>query len=143
MKLELFNTTDTKETINKTLTLIDTLDINLKANTNILNPNLLLTRKENINYESINFAKMDDRYYNVTRAEFPNRSFIRFILNEDVLETYKNDILNSQAEIVRKSTPSYNAQALDSDSRHEQFTYKSNKDFSNQESTILVTIGGQ
>ncbi len=142
MKLELYNTQDNKETINKSITLIDTVNINLKANTDIINPLLLLTRKDSINYEKVNYAKMYNRCYNVAGVEFPNKSFIRLTLEEDVLETYKEDILNANAEIIKKSTPSYNTQSIQTDTRHEKLTYKSDKSFKGQSSTILVTIGG-
>lgn len=142
MKLELYNTKDSKDTINKTLTLVSTININLKANTDILNPLLLLTRKDSVNYEKVNYAKMYNHCYNVTRIEFPNKSFVRLSLQEDVLETYKNVILNSNSEIVLKNEPSYSTTKITSDSRNELLKYVSDKDFKKQESYILVTIGG-
>lgn len=142
MKLELYNTKDSKDTINKTLTLVSTININLKANTDILNPLLLLTRKDSVNYEKVNYAKMYNRCYNITRIEFPNKSFVRLSLQEDVLETYKNVILNSNSEIVLKNEPSYSTTKITSDSRNELLKYVSDKDFKKQESYILVTIGG-
>lgn len=103
MKLYLYNNKSSDNTINKKIDLIDTLDIHLSNNENILAPTLLLTRKQNINYDLVNYAKMLDRFYFVDTRNYKNNKFIILNCGEDTLETYKEDILNSSQDIIAKS----------------------------------------
>ena len=101
MKLELYSTHDSFNTINKDLTLIKEIEIRLKANIDLYNPSLIMT-KQNF-YNNVNYAKLLDRYYFVEIQNHPNNNFILLNLHEDVLQTYAKDILNSSQDIVRKS----------------------------------------
>ena len=101
MKLELYSTHDSFNTINKDLTLIKEIEIRLKANIDLYNPSLIMT-KQNF-YNNVNYAKLLDRYYFVEIQNHPNNNFILLNLHEDVLQTYANDILNSSQDIVKKS----------------------------------------
>lgn len=104
MKLYLYNNKSSDNTINKDINLLDTLDIHLSNNENILAPTLLLTRKDNINYDLVNYAKLLDRFYFVDTRNYKNNKFIILNCGEDVLETYKDNILNSSQDIIRKSS---------------------------------------
>ena len=101
MKLELYSTHDSFNTINKDLTLIKEIEIRLKANIDLYNPSLIMT-KQNF-YNNVNYAKLLDRYYFVEIQSHPNNNFILLNLHEDVLQTYANNILNSNQDIVKKS----------------------------------------
>lgn len=101
MKLELFSTHDSYNTINKELSLIKEIEIRLKANIDLYNPSLIMT-KQNF-YNNVNYAKLLDRYYFVEIQNHPNNNFILLNLHEDVLQTYANDILNSSQDIIKKS----------------------------------------
>lgn len=101
MKLELYSTHDSFNTINKDLTLIKEIEIRLKANIDLYNPSLIMT-KQNF-YNNVNYAKLLDRYYFVEIQNHPNNNFILLNLHEDVLQTYAKDILNTSQDIVKKS----------------------------------------
>lgn len=101
MKLDLYSTQDSYNTINKELSLIKEIEIRLKANIDLYNPSLIMT-KQNF-YNNVNYAKLLDRYYFVEIQNHPNNNFILLNLHEDVLQTYANDILNSSQDIVKKA----------------------------------------
>lgn len=101
MKLELYSTHDSFNTINKDLTLIKEIEIRLKANIDLYNPSLIMTKQDF--YRNVNYAKLLDRYYFVEIQNHPNNNFILLNLHEDVLQTYANNILNSNQDIVKKS----------------------------------------
>lgn len=101
MKLELYSTHDSYNTINKELSLIKEIEIRLKANIDLYNPSLIMTKQDF--YRNVNYAKLLDRYYFVEIQNHPNNNFILLNLHEDVLQTYANNILNSSQDIVRKS----------------------------------------
>lgn len=101
MKLELYSTHDSYNTINKELSLIKEIEIRLKANIDLYNPSLIMTKQDF--YNNVNYAKLLDRCYFVEIQNHPNNNFILLNLHEDVLQTYANDILNSNQDIIRKS----------------------------------------
>lgn len=101
MKLDLYSTQDSYNTINKELSLIKEIEIRLKANIDLYNPSLIMTKQDF--YNNVNYAKLLDRYYFVEIQNHPNNNFILLNLHEDVLQTYANDILNSSQDIVKKA----------------------------------------
>lgn len=101
MKLELYSTQDSYNTINKDLSLIKEIEIRLKANIDLYNPSLIMTKQDF--YKNVNYAKLLDRYYFVEIQNHPNNNFILLNLHEDVLQTYANNILNTSQDIVKKS----------------------------------------
>ena len=107
MELQLFQNKSSENTINKDLTLITTKNINLKQSTNLYQTFLVFKNDNITDYSKINYAKMLNKYYFVSYETIQNNSLIRLNLKEDVLETYKDNILNSSADITEKSTPSY------------------------------------
>ena len=102
MKLEFFHTDDSSNTINKTLTKISEKDVTLKASTDILAPRMVFLAKDFST--TINYMKMLDKYYFVDLQFIRNDSLVIINSSIDVLETYKDLILNSQADIIEKST---------------------------------------
>lgn len=101
MKLELYSTHDSFNTINKDLSLIKEIELRLKANIDLYNPSLIMTKQDF--YKNVNYAKLLDRYYFVEIQNHPNNNFILLNLHEDVLQTYANNILNSNQDIIKKS----------------------------------------
>lgn len=96
MFLELYQVEDTFNTINKRKTLVTSMNINFRKNTNILAPKLNLYYPNGL--EMFNYAYIDElnRYYFVVNVEpQPNDVYI-VQLEIDVLESYKMDILLSR-----------------------------------------------
>jgi len=104
MLLTLYKTLDGDNVINKTLT--DNVDfiINLKSDTDISAPVLTMQTVTGIDYKDFNYCYIDEleRFYFIREKMVLNSSVYKLFLETDFLETYKLDILNSQAYYKRK-----------------------------------------
>lgn len=142
MELQLFQNKSSENTINKDLTLITTKNINLKQSTNLYQTFLVFKNDNTTDYSKINYAKMLDKYYFVSHETLQNNSLIRLQLKEDVLETYKDDILNSSADIIEKSTPN-NTRNIQTSKEVETFKLKSSIVLPKTQSVIMVTVASE
>lgn len=104
MVINFYHTDNPQNTIGKTLTQLTNKDITLKANTDLINPSLLF-KNDNFN-KQVNYMKMLDRFYFVDLKFIRSNTLVILNCNLDVLETYKDLILNSQADIIEKSSVS-------------------------------------
>ena len=102
MQLELYKNSSSFNTINKELSLLTTLNIHLKQGANLLHTQIIIHNNDQL--KELNYAKMLDRYYFVQVQTLNNNKFLLLTLDEDVLETYKQDILASSQDIIEKST---------------------------------------
>lgn len=102
MIINFYHTDNPQNTIGKTLTQLTNKDITLKADTDLINPSLLF-KNDNFNKE-VNYMKMLDRYYFVELKFIRSNTLVILNCNLDVLETYKDLILDSQADIIEKSS---------------------------------------
>ena len=142
MELQLFQNKSSENTINKDLTLITTKNINLKQSTNLYQTFLVFKNDNITDYSKINYGKMLNKYYFVSYETIQNNSLIRLNLKEDVLETYKDNILNSSADITEKSTPSYSG-SIRTSKEVETFKLKSNTILPKTQSIIMVTVASK
>ena len=142
MELQLFQNKSSENTINKDLTLITTKNINLKQSTNLYQTFLVFKNDNITDYSKINYAKMLNKYYFVSHETIQNNSLIRLNLKEDVLETYKDNILNSSADITEKSTPSYSG-SIRTSKEVETFKLKSDTILPKTQSIIMVTVASK
>lgn len=142
MELKLFQNKSSENTINKDLTLITTKNINLKQSTNLYQTFLVFKNDNITDYSKINYAKMLNKYYFVSYETIQNNSLIRLNLKEDVLETYKDNILNSSADITEKSTPSYSG-SIRTSKEVETFKLKSDTILPKTQSIIMVTVASK
>ena len=142
MELKLFQNKSSENTINKDLTLITTKNINLKQSTNLYQTFLVFKNDNITDYSKINYAKMLNKYYFVSYETIQNNSLIRLNLKEDVLETYKDNILNSSADITEKSTPSYSG-SIRTSKEVETFKLKSDIILPKTQSIIMVTVASK
>lgn len=142
MELQLFQNKSSENTINKDLTLITTKNINLKQSTNLYQTFLVFKNDNITDYSKINYAKMLNKYYFVSYETIQNNSLIRLNLKEDVLETYKDNILNSSADITEKSTPSYSG-SIRTSKEVETFKLKSDTILPKTQSIIMVTVASK
>lgn len=102
MQLELYKNSSSFNTINKALTLLTTLNIHLKQGANLFHTQIIIHNNDQL--KELNYAKMLDRYYFVQVQTLNNNKFLLLTLDEDVLETYKQDILASSQDVIEKST---------------------------------------
>lgn len=142
MELQLFQNKSSENTINKDLTLITTKNINLKQSTNLYQTFLVFKNDNSTDYSKINYAKMLNKYYFVSHETLQNNSLIRLHLKEDVLETYKDDILKSSADIIEKSTPN-NVRNIKTSKEVETFKLKSSIVLPKTQSVIMVTVASE
>lgn len=138
MKLEFFHTDDSSNTINKTLTKISEKDVILKASTDILAPRMVFLAKDFST--TINYMKMLDKYYFVDLQFIRNNSLVIVNSSIDVLETYKDIILDSQADIIKKSSAGNIKQENVLPTTISK-TFNSNKTLTKSSSVIMVTSG--
>lgn len=142
MELKLFQNKSSENTINKDLTLITTKNINLKQSTNLYQTFLVFKNDGVTDYSKINYAKMLNKYYFVSHETLQNNSLIRLELKEDVLETYKDNILNSYVDIIEKSTPN-NVRNIKTSKEVETFKLKSNIVLPKTQSVIMITVASE
>ena len=142
MELQLFQNKSSENTINKDLTLIATKNINLKQSTNLYETFLFLKNDKTTDYSKINYAKMLNKFYFVSYETIANNNFIKLNLKEDVLETNKEFILNSYADIIGKSTPN-NVRNIETSKEVETFKLKSNIVLPKKQSIIMVTVASE
>ena len=142
MELKLFQNKSSENTINKDLTLITTKNINLKQSTNLYQTFLVFKNDGITDYSKINYAKMLNKFYFVSYETLQNNSLIRLQLKEDVLETYKDNILNSSADIIEKSTPN-NTKNIKTSKEVETFKLKSSIVLPKKQSIIMVTVASE
>ena len=93
MLLKLYETTEAINVINKELAVKKEIDIRLRGQPDLINPSILLRGAE---YEGgYNYAMFNDRFYLVESVELVSGDLFRLTLRLDVLETFKDDIINS------------------------------------------------
>ena len=145
MELRLYKTLDGDNVINKTLTLIHTMNIKMKDNASVTNPIIILSKVDNVNYFECNYCFLSEfnRYYFIREMEVLNNNNYRFILECDVLETFKVDILNSKAVYKRKvKQGDYLEFNNINDVRKDIDIYESNVSLNGEKSIIFSSIGG-
>lgn len=140
MQLELYKNSSSFNTINKELTLLNTLNIHLKQGANLLHTQIIIHNNDQL--KQLNYAKMLDRCYFVQVQTLNNNKFLLLTLDEDVLETYKKDILASSQDIVEKSTAGNIKQTNvlpETDSK----TFNSDLKIENNNGSIIMVTSGQ
>ena len=140
MELQLFQNKSSENTINKDLTLITTKNINLKQSTNLYETFLFLKNDKATDYSKINYAKMLNKFYFVSYETIANNNFIKLNLKEDVLETYKDAILNTDFDIIAKSEIDYTSNVPTS-KKVQTKIIKSNVTLADDENIIVQTSG--
>ena len=138
MELELYKNDSSYNTINKVLTLLTTLNIHLKQHTNLLHTQIIIHNSEQL--KNLNYAKMLDRCYFVQVQTISNDKFLLLTLDEDVLETYKKDILASSQDVIEKSTAG-NVKQTNVSPETVSKTFNSDIKLENGNSIIMVTSG--
>lgn len=144
MKLYLYKTQDAENVINKILTDQLEIDITLKRDVNISNPQLVLKVINGVDFSDYNYALIPDlkRSYFINQITNLNALLWQFDLECDVLETYKADILNSNARFRRNIK---HGDYLNTNIDHSIFSnvtkYNSDVTLTDDKNLIMVTVG--
>ena len=144
MEIKLYTTEDADNVINKTLALVLTVQIQLRDTQNITAPVVLLGKITGVDLKAVNYAYMDEfkRFYFVRSINVGPNNIYALALECDVIETYKEDILNSSAQINRGvKKGDYGDIGTSTEVRREVDIFKSDKGFVGKNSIILSTIG--
>ena len=140
MQLELYKNSSSFNTINKELSLLTTLNIHLKQGANLFHTQIIIHNNDQL--KELNYAKMLDRYYFVQVQTLNNNKFLLLTLDEDVLETYKKDILASSQDIVEKSTAG-NIKQTNVSPETVSKTFNSDLKLENNSGSIIMVTSGQ
>ena len=103
MQIILYQNSSEKEKIGKTLTVVDTLEGELKENTSIIAPEILL---EYNNPTAFNYCFIDafNRFYYVKDVTIIRNNLLRISLQVDALESFKTQILTQNVIIERNAS---------------------------------------
>ena len=140
MILKLYNTSDSNNTIGKTLTDEQTFDITFKDTFDILNPVILLKSSTPI---LKNYAYLPElaRYYFITSTQVQPNKIYRLYLECDVLESFKADILASKGLVTRAGEGNrFFDGGLYSEVRKEVQIIHSDSEIEKEQNIILVAI---
>ena len=91
MELQIYNNNSNTNVLNKKITLVDTLEFNLKADNSILQPILILKKYKTGNYC---YIKEFNRYYYISDIRVLTGGLYQLQLEIDVLMTYKDKIMS-------------------------------------------------
>ena len=138
MQLELYKNSSSFNTINKELSLLTTLNIHLKQGANLFHTQIIIHNNDQL--KELNYAKMLDRCYFVQVQTLNNNKFLLLTLDEDVLETYKKEILASSQDVIEKSTAG-NIKQENILPETVSKTFNSDIKLENGNSIIMVTSG--
>ena len=140
MILKLYNTSDSNNTIGKTLQDEETYDITFKDTFDILSPVILLKSSTPI---LKNYAYLPElaRYYFITSTQVQPNKIYRLYLECDVLESFKADILASKGLVTRAGEGNrFFDGGLYSEVRKEVQIIHSDSEIEKEQNIILVAI---
>ena len=140
MQLELYKNSSSFNTINKELSLLTTLNIHLKQGANLLHTQIIIHNNNQL--KQLNYAKMLNRCYFVQVQTLNNNKFLLLTLDEDVLETYKKDILASSQDVIEKSTAG-NIKQTNFSPETVSKTFNSDTKIENDNGSIIMVTSGQ
>jgi hypothetical protein len=137
MKITYYKTLDSANTINKTIEPVLTENIYVPFTEPPLMFKLYLANNDL--YLTINYSQLDGKFYFVNFEQM-NPKIVSASFSLDVLETYKDRILESDFDISEKSTIDFNSNVPTS-SEIENKVIKSNVTIQENKSIIVTTTG--
>lgn len=107
MEINFYKNKSEKNKIGKVLQDVITLNGNLREESSIINPTILV---EHSNLTVYNYAYIPEfkRYYFISEMTSVRNGLWRVSLSVDVLESYKSDILNLSCIVDKQQNQSYN-----------------------------------
>lgn len=142
MQLVLYNTESPHNTINKVKHEVTSYDIILRKDTIVSRIEIPLVEKSLDLTQGINYAYIEglDRYYFIVDVEVRTTNLFVLTLEIDVLESFKDDILNSYGTIIESDNPDYALGIIEQDSRKEIEIYESNRSLDGKNEIILNVV---
>lgn len=141
MKIEFYKTTDNLKTVNKTLTLNNTVDIIFRQSVDEQAPVIIMS-VDNLKDSNYVHIPAFNRYYFISAVDNYTAKLVRVHLTTDILMTYKDIILNTPVQIKATEKPSYLSTGLPTQTTTTKRIINSDVTLEKQNSLILTTIGG-
>ncbi len=143
MIIKLYKTLDNNNVINKELIGGVEFDIKLKENTNVIEPIIILSSSNLL--VDFNYAYIPNlnRYYFIKDISINSKNVYVIYLECDVLESFKDDILNSYAYITKSDNGGnrYFNSSYESEVKKECNVYYSDVELELENNNILVVNG--
>ena len=141
MKVDFYKTTDNVKTINKTLNLVNTVDLVFRQSVDEQNPVIIMSI-DNLKDANYIHIPVFNRYYFISDVDNYTANLVRLHLTTDLLMTYKDIILNTPVLITSTEKPSYLSTGLPTQTTTTKRIVKSDVTLEKENSLILTTIGG-
>ena len=142
MQLVLYNTESPHNTINKVKHEVASYNIILRKDTTISRIEIPLVERTIDLTQGVNYAYIEglDRYYFIVDVEVRTTNLFVLTLEIDVLESFKDDILDSYGTIIESDSPDYALGIIEQDSRKEIEIYESNRSLDGKNEIILNVV---
>lgn len=143
--LILYRTMDSANVINKTLYRMKDFPIKLKEKFSLSSPSINLRITDDFPIHECNYCYLEEfnRYYFIHDIQLLSDDVYKLVMECDVLESFKADILNSRGEIEKRvDVGDYSQFSTTLDVRKDIDIYESTKSVDGVKYIILSTIGG-
>lgn len=133
---------DSTNTINKEINIVKSIELKLRGVLDIVTPELILIGGE---FESdYNYVIINGRNYFVNEIVSLGNNRYKYLLEMDVVETYKDNILNSNSRFRRNlKTGDYVSNGFDESTIKKISLHESDKSLISGSTMILTTIGSK
>ena len=133
---------DSTNTINKEINIVKSIELKLRGVLDIVTPELILIGSD---FESdYNYVIINGRNYFVNEIVSLGNNRYKYILEMDVVETYKDNILNSDSRFRRNlKTGDYVSNGFDESTIKKISLQESDKSLISGSTMILTTIGSK
>ena len=145
MEIILYSTKDGENVINKTLVEKYRFNIKMKKDVDMITPTIILNDKGVMNFNSCNYCYIEEfnRFYFIRTIENITAHIWALVMECDVLETYKTDILATTAVVKRAIRDGdYYLENTKVEVLRDVNTYQSDVTLVDETQRILTTIGG-
>lgn len=144
MKVTLYKINEATNVINKNPVAIKEIDIRMRGQVDSINPVIVLRGSEfKTDYNYLKMSGVKDRFYFVSEIESLGGDLFQWRLELDVLETYKNDIINSNMRYRRNlKTGDYVASGFDEATTTTVKKINSDKELPEGSTMIMTSVGG-
>lgn len=146
MKMYLYSVNDSDNVVNKKLANPIEINIVLKSDTDVINPVILLETISGVDFVNFNYCYIPElkRYYFISSIKNINNRLWRLNCDCDVLMTYKQDILNSNARLWRGiKTGDYANIVVDTSVIKTVSKHEGNVSIDETKRTIILTVVGE
>lgn len=144
MEIVLYSTKNDDNVINKELNELYRFNIKMKNDVYLINPTIVLNDKGSMDFRLCNYCWIEefDRFYFIRNVRNITTTIWELVLECDVLETFKKDILNGEGDYTREITSGdYQNTNTNVDVRKTIDIYDSDVQIELKNTLLLSTLG--